>query len=140
MSDAPERRVARIVLVVVLLGGGLARLYLALRDHGLYWPDEIHQSLEPAHRLAFGYGLVAWEYRQGARNWTFASLIAPLLGVSAWLGLDHPRAYLLVVRLAFVAVALGTACASRLLCSRLGGSHLAAACAAAFWACAAPAV
>jgi GPI mannosyltransferase 3 len=139
MSDAPERRVTRVVLVLGLLAGGLARLWLALGDHGLYWPDEVHQTLEPAHRLAFGYGLVAWEYRQGARNWTLAGLLSGLMSLSAWLGLDHPRGYLLVVRLAFVAVALATALASYRLCRTLGGSRLAAACAAAFWACAAPA-
>ena len=40
-----------------------------LTDDGIYWPDEIHQSLEPAHRLVFGYGLIAWEFSDGARNW-----------------------------------------------------------------------
>jgi phosphatidylinositol glycan class B len=30
-------------------------------------PDEYWQSLEPAHRMAFGYGHLTWEWAVGLR-------------------------------------------------------------------------
>ena len=76
-------------------------------DDGIYWPDEIHQSLEPAHRLVFGYGLIAWEFVEGARNWAFPGFIAGLMSATAGLGGDSPQIYLLVIRFVFVAMSLG---------------------------------
>src|SRR3954447_8881518 len=61
-----EPYLARGLLLGALALGATLRVYLALTDDGLYWPDEIYQSLEPAHRLVFGYGLVAWEFIDGA--------------------------------------------------------------------------
>lgn len=44
-------------------------------------PDEFWQSLEPAHRLVFGYGYLTWEWRKenAIRSWLF-----PLLFASAY--------------------------------------------------------
>lgn len=39
-------------------------------------PDEIFQALEPGHRLAFGYGMVPWEFDYGARSWALGYLAA----------------------------------------------------------------
>ncbi|HEX8822710.1 MAG TPA: hypothetical protein VF794_22475, partial [Archangium sp.] len=64
-----ERLLARAVLVLALGVGAALRVWTALTDDGIYWPDEVFQSLEPAHRLVFGYGLKAWEFIEGARNW-----------------------------------------------------------------------
>ena len=49
---------------------------------GIHYPDEVMQSLEQAHRLVFGYGLVPWEFRDGARSW----LLPGLLAGPIWLG------------------------------------------------------
>jgi GPI mannosyltransferase 3 len=38
--------------------------------------DEIGQYLEQAHRLAFGYGVIPWEYRVGMRSWLMPLLLA----------------------------------------------------------------
>ena len=46
------------------------------------WPDEIFQSVEQAHRLVFGNGLIPWEYRDGLRSYIFPGL----LSVFVWLG------------------------------------------------------
>ncbi|HZA50383.1 MAG TPA: hypothetical protein VE549_06560, partial [Myxococcaceae bacterium] len=51
-----------LVLAFALVAGFLLRAVLGVPDDGIYWPDEIYQSLEPAHRVVFGYGLVAWEF------------------------------------------------------------------------------
>jgi hypothetical protein len=48
------------VLVLVLLAAAVPRGFVAWTDQGLFWPDEIFQSLEQAHRFAFGYGLILY--------------------------------------------------------------------------------
>lgn len=67
----------KALLAVALVSGAAVRLWLALTDHGIYWPDEVYQSVEPAHRMAFGYSMVAWEFVVGARNVLLPGLIAP---------------------------------------------------------------
>ncbi|MBX5481138.1 MAG: mannosyltransferase [Myxococcaceae bacterium] len=43
------------------------------------WRDEIFQTLEQAHRLAFGYGIVPWEFRTGIRSWLVPGLLAGVM-------------------------------------------------------------
>src|SRR2546428_14106491 len=56
-----ERRVGLYVLASALLVGGALRGWLAFHAHGISYPDEIHQRIDPGHRLVFGHALVAWE-------------------------------------------------------------------------------
>lgn len=63
-----------------IAGGLLAliaapRFFLAWWDQGIFWPDEVFQTLEQAHRFAFGYGLIPWEFRLGARSWVFPGVL-----------------------------------------------------------------
>src|SRR2546423_190182 len=88
--------------------GAALRLWLAVHDDGLYWPDEIYQSLEPAHRLVFGYGMVAWEFIEGARNWALPALVAAVIKVTGGAAGD-PAIYLGAVRVFFCAVGVATA-------------------------------
>ena len=120
----------RRVLLGALAVGGALRLWAAFSDDGIYWPDEIYQSLEPAHRLVFGYGLVAWEFIDGARNWALPGLVALLLKLSVVFGLDTPGQYLGVVRTAFVAMAVGSGWGVWRLARASGASELPAAIAA----------
>ena len=43
---------------------------------GIHHADENFQVLEQAHRLAFGYGIVPWEFRLGVRSpvWRLTSI------------------------------------------------------------------
>jgi GPI mannosyltransferase 3 len=136
----PHSRTARLILWSALIAGLGCRLYVVFTDDGIYWPDEIHQSLEPAHRLVFGYGLVAWEFSDGARNWAFPGLIAGLMAAAAGLGGDTPHIYLPIIRLVFVAMSLGTALGIYRLARGWGASEQAAAAGAAVWALAAPSI
>ena len=54
--------------LVVALAALAVQAPLAVLDLSIYYPDEIFQLLEPAHRAAFGYGQVAWEWRDGVRS------------------------------------------------------------------------
>lgn len=71
------------VSALVLLAGACFVL-----QPGLIHPDEIFQALEPANRLAFGFGVKAWEWDVGLRNWAFPGALAGLLRLGAVLGLD----------------------------------------------------
>jgi hypothetical protein len=125
----------------VLLAAGFAvRLLLALTDDGLYWPDEVYQSLEPAHRLVFGYGLVAWEFVEGARSWALPGLLAGLLQLGVWLGLAAPRGYLALTEAAFCLAGVATAAGAWRLARAHGASEAGALAAAALFALPAPAL
>src|SRR3989442_1951489 len=132
-----ERTVAVAVLGSALVLGSAIRIWLSLNDDGIYWPDEIYQSLEPAHRLVFGYGIVAWEFSDGARNWAFPGFVAALFQGGRLIG-DDPRADLGLTRLPFSASSLATALGSYRLARAYGAAALPAACGAAVVALAAP--
>src|SRR5438132_2428995 len=135
-----ERRVGLYVLASALLVGGTLRVWLAFNDDGISYPDEIHQSLEPAHRLVFGYGLVAWEFRDGARNWAFPGFVALLLKACSLVGITDSRSYVLVIRGVFCLTGVATAAATFRLARSLGASALSAAAAASLFALSAPAI
>ena len=139
-EDARERQAGLLVLALALVGGAALRVWLAFNDDGIYWPDEIYQSIEPAHRLAFGYGLRSWEFVAGARNWTFPGLIAVLLKLSTLVHLEEPRQYVTVTKLAFSTIGVATAYGSYRLARAHQASTLSAACAAALFALLAPAI
>ena len=138
----PERarRIAFWVLGLALALGALLRGYLALTDAGIYWPDEIYQSIEPAHRLVYGFGLVPWEFVSGARSWTLPGLVAGLWEVLKLVGLGAPQHALPAIKLVFALVGVATAYATWRLARACGASPLAAALGAAAFALAAPAI
>ncbi|HME92180.1 MAG TPA: hypothetical protein VKE49_12205 [Myxococcaceae bacterium] len=140
VEAAGQRRWGSLILVASLLAGAALRAWLSLHDDGIYWPDEIYQSLEPAHRLVYGYGLIAWEFVEGARSWALPGVVAAILKASALFGGTQPRTYLLVDRLFFSAVGTATAYATYQLARTYGASRLAGACAAALFALSAPAI
>jgi GPI mannosyltransferase 3 len=120
---------------VLALGvGATLRVWLAFSDDGIYWPDEVYQSLEPAHRLVFGYGLQAWEFVEGARNWALPGLVAALFKLSTWLGLGEPRGYLGLTRGGFALLGAATAWGSWRLARGYGASELASAAGASLFA------
>src|SRR5438874_466098 len=82
----PFRRVLFCLMAVA--PGALAVLQL-----GRLHPDEVYQYLEPAYFRVHGYGVAAWEWNVGLRNWAYPLLLAALLRLCTWLGIDHPLAY-----------------------------------------------
>ncbi len=126
------------VLAAAILGGVALRTAIGLREHGLYWPDEIYQSLEPAHRLVYGYGLIAWEFIEGARNWALPGFFAGLMWVARALGLDAPEEYLGLIRVVLALIAGGTIWGTWRLARAYDASPLAGAAGGAVFALAAP--
>ncbi len=72
---------------------------LAVFQLGRLHPDEVFQSLEPALNRAFGFGVLAWEWQVGLRNWAVPLLFAGLLKLSAALGINDPQARRAVLEL-----------------------------------------
>ena len=83
-----------------------ARAGVALSGDFIVHPDEIMQLLEPAHRLAFGNGVVYWEFFYGARSWLLPGLLAGLLKGFDAVGLGQPFWYVGGVKLALCAASL----------------------------------
>src|SRR5664279_3379453 len=67
------------LLALLLILGLAARTWIAIFFPGFDHPDENYQATEQAHRLLFGYGVVPWEFRIGARSWLLPGLVAGVL-------------------------------------------------------------
>jgi GPI mannosyltransferase 3 len=96
-----EERLSRGLVFGAIAAGLGARLAFAASDDGIFWPDEIYQSLEPAHRAVFGYGWQAWEFLEGARHWTLPGLVALIFKVCGALGLSYPEQTIFATRAFF---------------------------------------
>ncbi|HEY1805295.1 MAG TPA: hypothetical protein VGG45_12545 [Terracidiphilus sp.] len=83
------------------------RIGLAVGSPNVFVPDEVFQSLEPAHRLAFGYGVISWEWRFGVRSWVFPTFLAGIMRVTTWMGAGS-RGYLLGIAIVLSLISLVT--------------------------------
>jgi hypothetical protein len=72
---------------------------LAVVQLGRVHPDEVYQVLEPAWYRAHGYGVLAWEWKEGLRNWAIPGLFSWLLRLCDVLGIGHPLGYRAVLAL-----------------------------------------
>ncbi|XP_013193470.2 GPI mannosyltransferase 3 [Amyelois transitella] len=64
-----------------------------------YVPDEYWQTLEVAHKHAFGYGALTWEWQKGIRSYLYPSLVAVLYYILKLTGLDYPEAVIFLPRI-----------------------------------------
>ncbi|AQK67796.1 Alg9-like mannosyltransferase family [Zea mays] len=62
-------------------------------------PDEHWQCLEVAHRVAFGYGHLTWEWKRGLRSYLHPLIFAALYKTLALLHLDTPWVMVMAPRL-----------------------------------------
>lgn len=115
-------RFARRHALALIVGLGLAiRLALLITPRS-YFPDEIFQYLEPAHRLVFGTGIVTWEYRYGIRSWLVPLALAGPMAVGGWLS-PTGGAYLLFAKVALVLLSLTSIFAAWALGRRISTAH-----------------
>lgn len=76
----------RALLIILLCVGFALRFAASLLFAGMHYPDEVFQTLEPAHRLAFGPGVVTWEWVLGTRSWVVPAVLAAIMRATAWMG------------------------------------------------------
>jgi len=105
-----ERFLAAVGLLCLIVLGVVLRLVPTVFVPSINWGDEIFQTVEPAHRLVFGYGLVPWEFELGMRSWLLPGVIAGLIEVARIVG-DGPPYYL-----GAVAVGLGVLGCAPIVC------------------------
>jgi GPI mannosyltransferase 3 len=106
---------------ILLVIGAALRVWEAVWDFGLVWPDEIFQTLEQAHRFAFGRGIIPWEFRDGARSWVYPGLLGLSLKAMAALGVTQPLTFLRLAKLGMAALSFGGVWAGMRLARHLGG-------------------
>ncbi|MDR3535057.1 MAG: hypothetical protein P4L71_01030 [Acetobacteraceae bacterium] len=100
----------RVRPATLALGGALLMalmLRVAAFRSQIYviYPDETFQYLEQAHRLAFGSGVVPWEYFVGVRSWLVPGVLAGLFRVASWFT-DSPLAFVQLARFGCSVVSL----------------------------------
>jgi phosphatidylinositol glycan class B len=134
------QRLSPKALLTLALGLGLVARVVAAFDDGLFAPDEVSRSVEPAHALAFGYGLVPTDFVASASSWALPGLVAAVLKACASVGLEAPQVSLRVVKLALALLSVAAVLGVRRLAKAFGAPEEGAVAAAALWALAAPAV
>jgi hypothetical protein len=113
MADAHRNSSTRsgLVIFAVLAAGFLFRFLPLLFWHSIAQADEVFQAIEQGHRLAYGYGLVPWEFDYAARSWLLAYLSAGAMRLSDIFG-GGPQIYLPLIAAALSALgAVTTLCA-----------------------------
>ncbi len=101
-TRSPDIRPLLLVCLPLLLAVVVIHVYFISHDHGIYWPDEIYQSLEPAHALVYGRGMLPWEYIYGARPLPLVLATSFLLKAAKLLGIDDPLVYVPFVKTGFL--------------------------------------
>jgi phosphatidylinositol glycan class B len=120
-------------LLILLALAMLVRLAAIIVFPSLHHPDENFQLFEQAHRIAFGYGIVPWEFREGIRSPVLPYTLAALFWLSERV-VGGPEGYLLVARSALAAISLFGVAAVYRMGQRTSRTHaLMAALVAATW-------
>jgi phosphatidylinositol glycan class B len=98
------------------------RMAEAIVFPGFEFPDEIYQVLEQAHRLAFGNGIIPWEFDEGVRSYMLPGVLAGIFRAAerVW-----PGSYLLAARLALSLLSLVPVCCSWGILRRFAGPRAA---------------
>jgi phosphatidylinositol glycan class B len=97
-------RADALLLALVVVAALVVRLGAVLALPSLHHPDENFQFFEQAHRLAFGYGVVPWEYEEGIRSLVVPWLLSRLLIVAG--AAASPEALVLLQRAALVVLSV----------------------------------
>jgi phosphatidylinositol glycan class B len=75
----------RAYLVGILLLALAIRLAVIFSGPYIVHPDELYQYYEQGYRLAFGSGVVPWEFHDGARSWLIPGILAAIMTASRWI-------------------------------------------------------
>ena len=102
-------------LVLLCICAFVLRFSLALWLPNMHAPDEIFQSIEQAHRVVFGTGLIPWEFQAGARSWLLPGFLTGILKLAG------PTAYLAAVSAVLCLLSLAPVVVGYLWGQRLGG-------------------
>ncbi|KAM3965996.1 phosphatidylinositol glycan anchor biosynthesis class B [Aphomia sociella] len=94
MALAKGLRPREVILVILFV-----RILSVFLVQTWYVPDEYWQTLEVAHKHAFGYGALTWEWQRGIRSYLYPSVIAALYTLLKLTGLDYPQVVVYLPRI-----------------------------------------
>jgi hypothetical protein len=109
-----------LLLSLLLVIGLLFRILPPLLSPNIHQADEIFQTLEPAHGLWFGTGIVTWEWREGIRSWLFPGALAMVMGATERLGAGA-YGYLVAIYMLLALLSLAVVVVAYLFGNRLFG-------------------
>lgn len=95
----------RAIVASIVALGAIARVAYAFGATGMFYPDDVFQTLEPAHGVVYGSGIRFWEFEAGARPWTVPGVYAALFAALKLVGATAAPAYTLAARLLDAAIA-----------------------------------
>ena len=110
----------RYWLAITLIVAGVLRILVAWFSPHLVFPDEIFQVQDPAHKLVYGTGVVAWEFVLGIRSWLLPGIVAGLMAVAKLYG-DDPSTSTFLVTLFMTICSLAPVLCAYLWGYRFGG-------------------
>ncbi|XP_051920107.1 GPI mannosyltransferase 3-like [Hippocampus zosterae] len=80
----PRRDVLRVAAFSVIF-----RVVNCFLVQSSFVPDEYWQSVEVAHRMAFNYGHLTWEWKEGIRGFTYPLFFAVIYKILHWINCDY---------------------------------------------------
>nr|XP_034836369.1 GPI mannosyltransferase 3 [Maniola hyperantus] len=102
MVSAKGLKPAQVLAVIAAV-----RLLSVFLVQTWFVPDEYWQTLEVAHKQAFGYGVLTWEWQKGIRSYLYPSVVAVLYSILKFTGLDYPEAVIFVPRILQAILSIG---------------------------------
>jgi len=94
------------LLGIIIFVAFAIRFYFAVSFPNIHYPDELFQYLEQGHRVAFGNGVIPWEYREGTRSWVLPGFIAGLMALSDLFYPSGPDFYIPFIQAVFCIISL----------------------------------
>ena len=92
LKDLAYKHPLAILLVFVFV----LRFLLSYFTPYIIAPDQIYQTLEPAHRLVYGHGFIAWEWVSGIRSWLYPGFLALIMKLCSYIS-SSSRFYMAVI-------------------------------------------
>jgi GPI mannosyltransferase 3 len=111
--------------VLVLFLAALPRMWAALLDQSIFCPEEVYEATEPAHRLAFGWGILTKAFQDRTHSLYFPWLIAAEWKVASALGVHTPDGLIVVAKVSMAAASLTSVWLAMCLARRLAGERAA---------------
>lgn len=96
-ASLPRVSPRTLALGALLAVAAVTRLAVVATQTYVIFADETFQYLEQGHRLAFGSGVVPWEYHDGIRSWLLPGIVAVVMRMGAAISPD-PAVYLGLIR------------------------------------------